>query len=504
MQQGVLGKEYTKLASVRDPYLARARAAASVTIPTLFPEEGSNGNTNFITPHQSFGARAVNTLTAKIVLALYPPNQPFFRTTIDDADLPNGINEETKGEIDTKLSDIERMAMRELDVKNARPFIDEAAKHLVVAGNGLLFMGQDSMKFFSLDKYVVQRDHAGRVRRIIICEAITEDDIPRHIKSVVTTQQQVLPSDNSKEKYKLYTSIRRNGSHWVLEQEINGVPDSKARSTYPLKALPYIPLRMIRADGEDYGRGYVEEYLGDMKTLEVLSRALTEGTMAAARLIFMHDPNSTTKIQDLIDAPNGGFVSGNADDVSVLQMEKHADFNQARQRMAEIVEGLSAAFLMNSSLTRQAERVTATEIRAMAQELETVLGGVYALLASELQLPLVEVLLTRLQREGKMPEFPEGVMKPQVLTGIAALGRTQELDKLRLLLEYLAPLGPEVVAENMEVDEYIKRVTSSLNIDPKGLIPSDDIKAQRRQEKQLAELMSQLGPQAGALLTPQQ
>ena len=29
-----------------------------------------------------------------------------------------------------------------------------------------------------------------------------------------------------------------------------------------------MPLRMIRVDGENYGRSYAEEYLGDLKSLE--------------------------------------------------------------------------------------------------------------------------------------------------------------------------------------------------------------------------------------------
>ena len=502
MQEGVIGKRYKKFATNRDAYLTRARAAASVTIPSLFPPDGANGQTPLRSPNQSFGARAVNTLTAKIVLTILPPNQPFFRTTIDETDLPSDIDKETKGEVETKLSEIERLAMQELEAKHARPVIDEAARQLVVSGNGLIYIGKDNAKFYRLDKYVVSRDGMGNVREIIICEPITQDDIPAHLRKQFQEVKPSLPS-SEKDKYKLYTQIRRKGNHWVLEQEINGIPDPKARSTYPLKRLPYVPLRMIRTDGEDYGRSYVEEYIGDLKSLEVLSRAINEGTIAAARLIFLRNPNSTIKIQDLIDAPNGGFVNGDIDDVSALQLEKHADFNHARQRIAEIIEGLSAAFLMNSSLTRQAERVTATEIRAMAQELETVLGGVYALLASEMQLPLVEVLLSQLQREGKMPEFPDGVMKPQVLTGIAALGRTQDLDKLRILLEYLSPLGPEVLSENMEVDEYIARVTSALGIDPKGLIPDPNVKAQRNQEKQLEELVRTLGPQAMQQMGPQ-
>ena len=40
--------------------------------------------------------------------------------------------------------------------------------------------------------------------------------------------------------------------------------------------LPYQALRMIRVDNEDYGRGYVEEFLGDLKSLEGLSQSLVE------------------------------------------------------------------------------------------------------------------------------------------------------------------------------------------------------------------------------------
>jgi hypothetical protein len=495
MHQGTIGKLYGRLEKDREAYLARARAAASVTIPSLFPPQGADGTTELRTPWQSFGARAVNTLSAKIVLTILPPNQPFFRATIDESDLPDGVTEETTGEIESKLSDIERMATRELDVKNMRPSAEETVKQLIVAGNGLLYVGEENTKFYRLDKYVVSRDGMGNTRDIVICEPINMDDVPRHIKPLIESTTTALPSQE-KDKIKLYTHITRNGNHWVLNQEINGIPDPKARSVYPLDRLPYIPLRMIRVDGEDYGRGYVEEYLGDLKSIEMLSKALNEGTLAAARLIFMRNPNSVVKLQDLNDAPNGGFVDGNAEDVSALQMEKQADFNQARQRIAEITEGLSAAFLMNSSLTRQAERVTATEVRAMAQELETVLGGVYALLANEFQLPLVEILLGQLQRDGKMPEFPQGVMKPQILTGIAALGRTQELDKLRVLLEYLTPFGPEIIAENMNVDEYIKRVTASIGLETDGLVPTLDEKDARQKAKELEQLATTLGPQA--------
>ena len=40
-------------------------------------------------------------------------------------------------------------------------------------------------------------------------------------------------------------------------------------------------------DGEDYGRGRVEEFLGDLQSLESLTQAITEGSAAAAKVVFL-------------------------------------------------------------------------------------------------------------------------------------------------------------------------------------------------------------------------
>ena len=505
MQDGHIGKRYEQLKSDRDAYVDRARASASVTIPALFPPEGTDGNTNLRTPHQSLGARAVNTLAAKLLLALLPPNQPFFRYTVDEKDIGE-VTVDTKGEIELSLAALERLTLRYIEHRQFQPVLHEGLKQLLLAGNVMLQVGNDGFKLFRLDKYVVKRDGMGNVREIIICEPITKDDIPRHMRSRVIDNYRndhgSLPTD--KHKYKLYTQVKRQGHHWVVNQEINGHIDRKARSVYQKDRCPYIALRMIRVDGEDYGRGYVEEYLGDIKSLEVLSKALNEGTTAAARILFLVRPNGSTKPKVLTETPNGGFASGSDEEVSVLQLEKQADFNTARQRMAEIKEDLSAAFLMNSALTRQAERVTATEIRAMAQELETVLGGVYSLLSIELQLPLVTVILGRLQRDGLMPEFPEDVLKPQVLTGVAALGRSQELDKLRLFLEVMAPLGPEAVAQGITVSEFAARVAAALSIDTTDLVPTREEVNQGKEEQEAKEMMQMLGPDMMKMLGGQQ
>ena len=46
---------------------------------------------------------------------------------------------------------------------------------------------------------------------------------------------------------------------------------------------------------EDYGRGRVEEFIGDLRSLNGLSQSLVEGASVASKVIFLVSPSATTK-----------------------------------------------------------------------------------------------------------------------------------------------------------------------------------------------------------------
>lgn len=75
---------YTQLREARTSFLDRARECALVTVPTLMPPDGHGPQTKYTTPFQSMGSRGVNNLAAKLLLALIPPNTPFFRFLVSD------------------------------------------------------------------------------------------------------------------------------------------------------------------------------------------------------------------------------------------------------------------------------------------------------------------------------------------------------------------------------------------------------------------------------------
>ena len=475
---GTVAKRYSQLEGERNTFLERGREAAKLTIPTLLPDEGHSSSSVYDTPYQGIGARGVNNLASKLLMALLPPNSPFFRLTIDDFDLQE-IAGDNRGQVEEGLARIERAAMQEIEGRAIRVPAFEALKLLIVTGNALVYMPKEGgMKVFRPDRYCVKRDAMGNVLEIITKETISPLMLPDEVRAT-------LPETETPTKsLDLYTCVVKDAKGWKTKQEVAGTLIPNSEGTYKTDRNPFIPLRFIRIDGEDYGRGFIEEYMGDLRSLESLTRAIVQGSAASAKLLFLVRPNGTTKAGQLAKAANGTFVTGDSNDVSALQVQKAGDFRVALETVRLINDRLSAAFLLNSSVQRSAERVTAEEVRFMAQELETALGGVYSILSQEFQMPLINLLLGVLQQEGKMPRLPKDTVKPTVVTGIEALGRGQDLNKLATFLQYLQPLGAEVIASEMNLNDYIDRLAASLGIDTSGLIKSAEQKAQEQAQQQ--------------------
>ncbi len=492
-------KAYTNLEADRDPFLERARSCAKLTIPSLITDEGHTRHTNLPTPYQGLGARGVNNLASKLLLALLPPNASFFRLTLDEFKLAMLEQmPQQMGEIEESLARIEQAVMNEVERSGMRVKVFEALKHLIVAGNVLLYLDKETkLRVFHLDQYVIRRDPMGTITCIVTKECLAEDALPETMYELIERGEEGGYSNGPDKNYDLYTKVYLEEGMYEVYQEIKGVRVPGSEGRYKPEDLPFIALRMSHIADEDYGRGHVEEFLGDLISLEGLTQAIVEGSAAAARLLFLVAPNGTTRIKDCAMAPNGGFVSGNAADVTVLQAQKQADLAIASQVSNSIEQRLGFAFLLNSSIQRNAERVTAEEIRYMAQELETALGGMYSVLAQEFQLPLVRLVMARMVKAQKLPKLNEGVVSPVVITGIEALGRGNDLTKLDLFIQgAAATLGPEALARYVNIGDYFNRRAAALGINPKGLIKSEEEMQAEMQQAQMMQMAQSLGPKA--------
>lgn len=492
---------YAKLETDRRTFLDRARECAELTIPSLLPKDGHSSASRLPTPWQGIGARGVNNLASKLLLALLPPNAPFFRLSIDDFTLEELTQQEgMRAKVEEGLNRIERSVMNEIEANAIRVGGFEALKQLLVTGNVLVYLPPEGgVRVFRMDRFVVRRDPMGNVLEIITKESVSVKTLDPEIQELLSAEK---ADAAGKDNVDMYTHIYLEGKKWKVYQEVKSTRIPGSEGSYPLDKSPWVPVRFTKIDGENYGRGYVEEYLGDLKSLEGLTQSIVEGSAAAAKVLFLVNPNGVTTKEDLAKAPNGEFVDGVTTDVAALQLQKYNDFRVALETVNQINERLSFAFLLNSAVQRSGERVTAEEIRYMANELEAALGGIYSILSQEFQLPLVKRIMFQMERQKRLPTLPEGTVQPVIVTGLEALGRGNDLNKINMFLEAAAmvsQLPPEI-----NKSDALTRIGSSLGIDMKGLVKSpEEVAAEMQQQQQMAMMQQAMNPlinQGGQLL----
>lgn len=488
---------YERLATERAPYLDAARRCMKTTLPRLLRQTEGRGKPKASTPWQSIGARGVNNLAAKLILTLLPPNTPFFKLA-PSTDLKREAEAAREAtNLDKALAARERAILENIEKSGDRVVLYEAMRHLIVAGNVLLYDGEDGLRCFHLDRYVVNRDPSGGVLDILTHEQVSPRALPDVLRRLVTARR---PVKDSERAVSVYTHVRRDRDGYHVSQECMGQTVPNSDGFYPPDASPWLPLRFGRVDGESYGTSHVEDCLGDLESAEALARALTEGTAAAAKVLFLVEPTGNTRAKDVAQAPNCAVLPGKASDVTVLQVAKAADFQTAYQRLARLEESLSFAFLLNTAIQRNGERVTAEEIRYMAGELEDALGGVYAILSQEFQRPYIASRIRRMEKAGALSPLPKGTVTPTIVTGIEALGRGHDRTKLVQFLTTVAQtLGPQAATQYINPTEAIKRLAIADGIDTDRLIVSDEELTQRQQQAQQVRQQQQMGDLAGRL-----
>jgi len=506
-------KRYRALESDRNYYLERARTASRLTLPYLIPlsdEPYPNDNQTFPLPWNGIGARGVHNLASRLLLALLPPTESFFRFTIDEIELANveqrlmaaGATPEElgkqKSEFDLGLAKLERAVLRSIETSNDRVAVHEMLLHLIISGNVLMYVSDEGLKCFHLNRYVCRRDLMGNPVEAVVCEQLSVETLPPNARELLSEEdgevEGIVDDDHTPEYervVRLYTHIEWKGKkvNWYQEIKDQEIPGSRGSAS--LSESPWLPLRMYRIDGQGYSPGYVEAAcIADLQTAEALSQAIAEGSLVSAQVKHLVKPSGIANPKKLAEAPNGAYLPGNPDDVFTIQVNKAADLNVAAQGLARIEARLSQAFMLAD--VRDSERTTAEEVRLQALQIENSLGSIYAILTTEFQQPYVARKLAILTRKGRLPKLSEDLVKPVVSVGLAAVGRGNDLEKTARFMTILQQsLGPEGIATYVMPTELIRRLAGAMGMDIIGLVKTDEQLAAEQQQAQQAAMVQQ-------------
>lgn len=498
---GSLKTRYETLKAGRESYLRRARQVTKLTLPWLIPrvDDQSTPDEDLPTPAQSVGARGCQNLASSLILALMPPSAPWFRLHVNKLSLIQAgldTEDEVLEEIQKKAAEVERAVHEEIEARSLRPEVHEAMLHLVVAGNVVLRHYDDApfVKVYGLSHYVAQRDGRGNLTLVIVKESVAPETLSDELRAKATDAAE--ESQAGERSVDLYTCARLvSKGTWMVWQEFANGAQVQAPETVGDDEMPFQVLRMNRVSGEDYGRGFGEQYLGDLLSLESLCKSLVELAEAASRVVPLINPNSTTSLSQLqraIENP-GTPCKGSPEDIKFLQMEKFPDFQVAKSEKDDIQRRLGLAFLLNTSIQREGERVTAEEIRFMAMELEKTLSGAYSALTEEFQLPFIRRLLKGIKglpqiiRKGKL-------IQPVVVTGVEALGRGADYQRMKMFLkDGIETIGPEFMTV-IKIPVLSSRLADAAGINQEGLFKTSEELAEEAQQQAQQSLVESSAP----------
>ncbi|WCA46229.1 head-to-tail connector protein [Caulobacter phage DCM] len=461
---------WSQLDGKRQPLIRRTEKYAGFTIAKLCTPEGYDQNTDELQhDFQAVGAQAVNHLANKIMLALFAPSRPFFRldpsVKLRNELMKAGVDENKLNEL---LSLGEKEAISELDRMSLRPKLYEAIKHLIVTGNVLLIL-EDETRVVGLKNYCVRRSQTGRVLEILHRDRLTFDELVEDVQIAMMYIDKTYETKPDKEVC-LYRWIKRlpNGNfhveQWVDQHQL----PADFSTVYEPDQLPYRVLTWDLSDDAHYGTGLVEDYQGDFAGLSTLSKSQVIAAVLCSEFRWLVNPAGQTKPEDLMASENGAALPGTKEDINLIQSGKAGDMQIVQAIGQEYIQRIGRGFLLGSAVTRDAERVTAEEIRMQATELETSLGGAYSRLAVDFQIPLSYYLLARINFKINGSE-----VRPSIVTGLDALSRNGDVENLKLWLAdmgALQTLSPQLLAvlrqdqiaadlaaaRRIKVDKYMK------------------------------------------------
>jgi len=445
----------------REETLTRIERYAGWTLPNIFPDDPLNEYDEMQNDYQSVGAQAVINLANKIMMTMFQPSRPFFRMdlTLDQRAevMEGGLGE---AEVDAALAAQERESMKDLDAIGGRVVLTDVIQHLIIAGNSCLYMPEDEkMQNYSLRDYTVKRDLRGNLVKMILKETKSVD----------------------KERY-------------IVWQEMEDVCYChKAVGLYHIDDLPWMPLTWNLTRNKDYGTGLVENYAGDFHTLSTLAEASLDYTTIITDVKNLVDPTGMTNVREITEAPSGAYVHGREEDIFVHSPQVAQATEFLDRKFESTARRIAAAFLLNTQVTRDAERVTAEEIRLQAQELEGSLGGVYSRLAAELQGPLAKRLLKKANKI-----FAD--VEPMIVTGLESLSRSSELDRMRAFFQDLLALAevPEQVADRIDYGNLIATLGAGHGVDYQKILLDEKAVKQNQQARAQAQAQA-AGMEAGAV-----
>jgi len=445
-----LSEKWKTLEVLKGDLIQRCEQYAMWTIPSVCPVDTHDGIEQ-PKGNVAEGARLVNHLANRIVDTMFPSDKPFFTISLTpeaeqqlEEDLEKDEHEKYVGDLKQATTQAENAAMRALKITAYRPIAVQAVQHQIVTGNAIIHRTETGKRVvYGIKDFCCTRDLKGELLTVILKDSKKFSSLPESIQDKLKETKNDYKPDSD---VVLYTYYVKEKSRWCRLQGVDHHVVEETKRYYTPTDLPILSLTWSLSRGESYGRGLVEDHAPSFHNIDVTTLALLDLIGLAADFKFLVDPSSQLDIDELNMAKRGSYNPGKQGDISVPDFPKRIEIGLLMEAISKWERLLAQAFLLHSAGVRDAERVTAEEIRFYAKELESAYGGLYSRLALEWQQKEAEYLLSQID----FAAFNSvGIQTFDVIvtTGMESLSREGQLDNLRLAIADLQML--EAVPEDM-------------------------------------------------------
>lgn len=475
----------------REPMMRRKEAQAAATIPTTLPDEDYRVRSDTLTSgSSSLGNQGATNIVNKLMLAMFAPGVSFMKLELSPK-LKAQFLEQLQLKDDSLLTDVlaegEREALRVLEQSGSRPALYEGLAALVCVGDVLMDLSDSSViSFINLRDYAVERNRKGLVLRIVFREITRVQDLEDEAEK---EYRAAVPTCKPRDKVTVYTTVRFTRGMYRSTVYVEDVQLSQRHSgKWKPENLPYRALTWRLPLGQDYGVSLAEDYANDLGTHDIVSEALADGAVLAAQFRWACNPSGITNPEDVEKGANGDVIPADPKDLSLI----FANMGTQLQSIAGIEEiysrRLGRGFLMNSAVTRNSERTTAEEVRIQAIELEQSLGGVYSRQAIDMQGPISRWMLKAADINIRGTKI-----SPTIITGLDALSRSAELERLIGFLNDVTTLSgiPAETREMLNEQPIISDMAAGRGVNRSKYVASEDVVQQRQQDRLQAEANQQ-------------
>lgn len=510
----LISRRYQELSGIRMPYLDRAREIAAIVMPYLYPQPGATSSVGAPPPNQSLLGKGVINLGRSLGQTIFPASAKFFEHKMlpDVAAQAEAALKEAEDAGQGGPDSVEETASVVSGVNNALVARGDAIRqaikstpdaenfyqcliHAIVAGQGLFLKPsvKDS-KVYSLDRFVSVLDSSGEAVEIIAHDSVHISKFaPEHLKELFGTDDLSEFERLKQTNVEVYTRQIRRFDHWEIQVEIAGKRFSHMEGKEKLEEPPFILVPFFVFPGQAQPISWCEHLFGDLAMYENLSLTVTKVAQAASKCLMVVPPSMRTTQHELQASGDNGTLFGDAKQVGFITAQIAQNLSAISEILNTLKRDLMNSFLMNESVQRSGERVTAYELQILVQALRNLLGGLFISIGRRWQYPYLGRMEGLMIAEGQLPALPKGLAQVVLTAGVETLDAADDLQNLDGWVARGMQFG-EVFSNQLNINEHMTRVANLQSVNVDKLLYTPQQMAQRQGMEEIHAMIAQLGP----------